>query len=572
MSTPPKLKTIISPTATYHTAKLVDEFPAGYQKIPGTDYILDELSRYIFTHVAHEVFQLIKKDKITYTLCPLTERNHNLYKQDALDLDSLDWGYKGLAHKEGSYGYIELHLTSRVAVKISKNSFPYKDLSTDFIREIGVYRLLEKTGYSSKIYHLKPGYIYMEKGTTLSTIIPQLFDPVVRTELMFQALQCMQTADTQGLIHCDLKPSNIIVSADDMLQVIDWGTVEIDQTRDQTKAKPSRIQTLWWRAPEILQARPLKMYNTKIDVFSLGLIFAELYANYYGITSCMSGDGDEKQLSNARYVFLRHLLNWEKSSIQSRDCINRVFTSLVVGDSLHSRLKNVLMSSDRFVSVAMDSPENGRLMPEPLADMIAHMLEFNPKHRWSWSQLIAHPYFATCTPSDTPKCFVNEISITRPPQTHLRRSLLEWMASPSGYSYLDSLDAICLSWQLFDLYVSSTNITDGKSLMCVSASCTLIASKIYDHHKLHPSELTYWDDQQLTDGEIILQERKIILALDGNVIIPSLYTFYSHAHGELKPTDDICQKFFDLYTRPDIYSQPFSQTWQDLTKDIRPSG
>ena len=78
---------------------------------------------------------------------------------------------------------------------------------------------------------------------------------------------------SQGIINCDLKPDNMVISEKGKIQIIDWGVSEIDFTKYQDRIKNTTKQTLWYMAPEILKIIPKKDYSYKIDIFSLGLIF-----------------------------------------------------------------------------------------------------------------------------------------------------------------------------------------------------------------------------------------------------------------------------------------------------------
>ena len=74
----------------------------------------------------------------------------------------------------------------------------------------------------------------------------------------------------RGLIHCDLKPENVMISdfAQPRVKIIDLGSSCF--VYDEL---PSYVQSRAYRAPEVaLRAG----YNCKIDVWSVGCILAEL--------------------------------------------------------------------------------------------------------------------------------------------------------------------------------------------------------------------------------------------------------------------------------------------------------
>lgn len=86
-----------------------------------------------------------------------------------------------------------------------------------------------------------------------------------------------------GLMHRDLKPSNIFFSADGVVKVGDFGLVtalsvqEADNPAIDSNASgrhTAEVGTTLYMSPEQIARKP---YDLKIDIFSLGLIFLELW-------------------------------------------------------------------------------------------------------------------------------------------------------------------------------------------------------------------------------------------------------------------------------------------------------
>lgn len=73
----------------------------------------------------------------------------------------------------------------------------------------------------------------------------------------------------QGFLHRDLKPSNILLSKGNKLNIIDFGLSEI-----RGRTYHDEAVTIWYRSPELLKGTT--KYDTEIDVWSLGCIFAEM--------------------------------------------------------------------------------------------------------------------------------------------------------------------------------------------------------------------------------------------------------------------------------------------------------
>ncbi|KAG7799184.1 hypothetical protein KL929_001261 [Ogataea haglerorum] len=86
-------------------------------------------------------------------------------------------------------------------------------------------------------------------------------------------LRGLQFIHQQNLIHCDMKPENLMLAYNHQLgfhvKVIDFGS-----SCEQDRPTFSYLQSRFYRAPEVcLGAR----YNHKIDIWSFGAIMAELY-------------------------------------------------------------------------------------------------------------------------------------------------------------------------------------------------------------------------------------------------------------------------------------------------------
>jgi len=263
--------------------------------LPGTDMIIDKTSAFLFFDRDIKAFvavprllgsNIIKiKGKVLYVLHPLKKNDYERYENKQMDASEVEMKYISPKIKgEGAYGMVEFHETSQVAIKRSKNFEPGDDLPADMIREIGIYRLLKEISCLPKLFGFSlKNTIKLEFELGIGTL-KELIETTPFSEksinIMFRLSKCLRASASQGIIHCDLKPENCIISRQGNVQIIDWGLARIDNTRNQEMQKSLNIQTLWWRAPEILYYNIAKIdgkYSNKIDIFSLGLMFAQMY-------------------------------------------------------------------------------------------------------------------------------------------------------------------------------------------------------------------------------------------------------------------------------------------------------
>jgi eukaryotic-like serine/threonine-protein kinase len=122
---------------------------------------------------------------------------------------------------------------------------------------------------SQKPYFVMP----LLPGVTLEELIKDAsqrltVDRIV--DIILQACRGLQAAHDQGLIHRDVKPSNIFVLEDDSVKIIDFGVVHFADMTTMTGLKGS----LHYLAPELLEGRPPSILS---DLFSLGVVCYEAF-------------------------------------------------------------------------------------------------------------------------------------------------------------------------------------------------------------------------------------------------------------------------------------------------------
>ena len=95
------------------------------------------------------------------------------------------------------------------------------------------------------------------------------FDKVIR--IMRDVLSGVAAAHEQNIVHCDIKPANILIDADGHAKVADFG---LAQLADAKQANEEALYgTPQYMAPEYIETR---QHKTVSDVFSIGLVFYEM--------------------------------------------------------------------------------------------------------------------------------------------------------------------------------------------------------------------------------------------------------------------------------------------------------
>ena len=134
-------------------------------------------------------------------------------------------------------------------------------------------------------------YLVLEyvKGDTLYNLLQNQIPLARATSIMRDVLNGVAAAHQQGIIHCDLKPANIIITEQGQAKVADFGLALLADT--QHHDEDMLAGTPQYMAPEYIETR---RHQTVSDVFSLGLIFYELLSGRRAV----NGD-DVYQILNA---------------------------------------------------------------------------------------------------------------------------------------------------------------------------------------------------------------------------------------------------------------------------------
>lgn len=115
------------------------------------------------------------------------------------------------------------------------------------------------------------------EGTSLQEIIADEFLPLARAmQLASQAAAALVCAHELGIIHRDIKPGNLLVTASDQVKVVDFGIARLLRPHPDGTALTSTGMTLGtplYMAPEQIQSGRV---DGRADVYSLGAVLYHL--------------------------------------------------------------------------------------------------------------------------------------------------------------------------------------------------------------------------------------------------------------------------------------------------------
>lgn len=100
--------------------------------------------------------------------------------------------------------------------------------------------------------------------------------------LVRQACEGMAAAHLLGIVHRDLRPENILVTADDMAKVADFGSAKLHRWGVKTTSDQPLLASLLYTAPECLRGNGVGAWS---DVYAMGLVLYEALTGAHPIAS-----------------------------------------------------------------------------------------------------------------------------------------------------------------------------------------------------------------------------------------------------------------------------------------------
>jgi len=197
---------------------------------------------------------------------------------------------------EGSFGYvyrIGRKTGEQFAVKVFKH-LDQNGISVDTIREIAILfkvnhpnilKLIDIANFS--VERPEPISVVLELGAmSLRNFMsmPHVYQNKKTNEALFcsysyQLIRALTYLHDNDIWHRDLKPENMLIFSSGKIVISDFGIARCNAIPGS--AYTGRIQSLWYRSPEILLGS--HFYGPEVDIFSLGVVLTELWTNGHPI-------------------------------------------------------------------------------------------------------------------------------------------------------------------------------------------------------------------------------------------------------------------------------------------------
>lgn len=318
------------------------------------------------------------------------------------------------------------HSSTTVAVKIIRAGARFAKMA-DHEEKI-LQSLYQKDKYASNVVEVKSKVSwYGHECLIFERLSYSLFDVLkysefrgIRLDLVrcfaIQLLDTLQSLEDTDIIHCDLKPENVLLCKQyeraelnrldtsieiPRIKVIDFGSSCL--SRNELHAY---IQSRWYRAPEIILGIPC---GKSVDMWSLGCILAELFS---GIPLFPAGHNSMTQRTASHDMLIRfvRLLGAFPSSMVAQS--TRLTRDHGKSQSFR-RLRSVNLG-DRLFTAELERNTSSRPAARNLAELLGHgnrldyvytqdeyrlfldfllnLLQYDPKERARPSAAKNHPF------------------------------------------------------------------------------------------------------------------------------------------------------------------------------------
>ncbi|KAJ1965240.1 cyclin-dependent kinase 5 [Dipsacomyces acuminosporus] len=215
-------------------------------------------------------------------------------------------------------------------------------------------------------------------------------DPLTVKHLLYQLLCGIAYCHRNRVLHRDLKPQNLLINKRGDLKLGDFGLARAFGI--PVRSYSHEVVTLWYRAPDVLMGS--RQYDTSIDIWSVGCIFAEMVTGrpFFAGTSIddqilhifkIMGTPIDPQASNAAFP-PQPMPGYAPNGTASDGYSSRLWPGC-------SQLPEWKPNFPVYSSVALEP-----LLPKLSAkgiDLLKRLLEYAPERRISAEQALLHPYF-----------------------------------------------------------------------------------------------------------------------------------------------------------------------------------
>jgi serine/threonine protein kinase len=370
------------------------------------------------------------------------------------------------------------------------------------------------TYFTSHIYQTDLRDYYITTRKESKAWINQV---ITITHQILKGIYCMHS---NGLMHRDFKPDNIMVQCDGSnnnnnnnnngglrIVIIDMGLSRKVDTYNQSHTKTTQICTLWYKSPETMYDH--MSYGYGLDMWSVGCTVGELILGKVLFT----GTNELDQLSKIFDLMGTpdHKIHNTVYFSPRKSHFNKTFYQ-IAGTKLYNLLENLLV--------------------------------LNPTNRLMSHQALNHGIFcqlSTEKVTDFRVKSIDNLMLQIIPPVHLgllqqplinsyhRESLLHWLIEVCDNQNL-SMNTYIRAQGILDRYILTTvnNSITIKNFQLIGMASVWIAAKLYETFMVEVETLIYLAADSYTISELMNMEINILKTLDLDLYFPTSFDFISY--------------------------------------------
>ncbi|MBT7295378.1 MAG: bifunctional protein-serine/threonine kinase/phosphatase [Candidatus Thioglobus sp.] len=200
------------------------------------------------------------------------------------------------------------------------------------------------------------------KGQTLRAWMDEHPNPEVEVVVSFvkQIIQGLRAFHRQEMLHCDLKPENIMIDEIGQIKLIDFGSARIAGVTELVSPihTVGNQGTQGYTAPEVILDERVSQVS---DQFSLGAIVYEMFASTLPYEDKLDKNLNAKKLSKLRYestlVHNPNLPIWIDGAIRKACCLDHTKRYEVLSEFLY----DLEYPNSKFLSLQKDKKPESEL-------------------------------------------------------------------------------------------------------------------------------------------------------------------------------------------------------------------